>query len=122
MTPRPRAAATLAMSASLITAATGCTDAGPPIAGQAAARTLIDVRTPAEFAGGHLRNALNIDVQSPTFTSDVGRLDRSGSYLIYCRSGNRAESAITIMRTLGFTDLINGGGYDQLKSTGVPTA
>ncbi|RZU53555.1 rhodanese-related sulfurtransferase [Krasilnikovia cinnamomea] len=122
MNPRPRVAATLAMSASLLAATAGCSDTTPAIVDQAAARTLIDVRTPAEFAGGHLRNALNLDVQSPAFASEVGRFDRSGKYLVYCRSGHRAEAAITSMRDLGFTDLVNGGGYDQLKSAGVPTA
>ncbi|GAB1692818.1 rhodanese-like domain-containing protein [Krasilnikovia sp. M28-CT-15] len=122
MTPRPRVAAALAMGASLLAATAGCADATPAIVDQAAARTLIDVRTPAEFAGGHLRNALNLDVQSPAFTAEVGRLDRSGKYLVYCRSGHRADAAITTMRDMRFTDLVNGGGFDQLKSASVPTA
>ena len=116
------AALALGLGVSMLGAAAGCSDTDPAIADQAAGRTLIDVRTPAEFAGGHLQHALNIDVQSPTFNTDIGRLDRGGKYLVYCRSGSRAEAAITTMRGLGFTDLINGGGFDQLKSAGVPTA
>lgn len=48
---------------------------------------MIDVRTPAEFASGHLEGAINIDVQSPDFDQQVAQLDPSATYLVYCRGG-----------------------------------
>ena len=58
---------------------------------------IIDVRTPAEYAGGHLDGAVLIDVQSPDFASRIGELDRNGSYVVYCRSGARSGMAMQQM-------------------------
>jgi phage shock protein E len=81
---------------------------------------LIDVRTPAEFATGHLEGAVNIDVQSPDFEARITQLDPEGDYVVYCRSGNRSGQAITRMEALGFSDLVNGGSVAQASSaTGV---
>ena len=51
---------------------------------------ILDVRTPEEFAEGHIGNALIIDYYSETFRDDVNKLDKDKPYLIYCRSGNRS--------------------------------
>jgi phage shock protein E len=101
------------------------TDAASNVAGAATAisdnTVLVDVRTPEEFAGGHLEGALNIDVQSPDFAARVGELDPDANYLVYCRSGNRSGQAIDQMRSLGFTDLANLGSVAEASSaTGVP--
>lgn len=81
---------------------------------------LIDVRTPEEFAGGHLEGARNIDLQGPDFEGKVGDLDRGERYIVYCRSGNRSGQAIEIMKAMGFTDLENGGGVlDAAERYGV---
>ena len=74
----------------------------------------LDVRTPAEFGTGHLPGAENIDVQSPDFDARVATLDREKTYVVYCRSGSRATTAVQRMAGLGFTKLINGGGFAQL--------
>lgn len=74
---------------------------------------IIDVRTPAEFATGHLVGAVNIDVQSPDFRDRVMALDTDGEYFIYCRSGNRSGQAITQMFQMGFTNMTNGGSVQQ---------
>ena len=58
--------------------------------GLAEGTVIIDVRTPGEFASGHLEGALNIDVQSPDFAAQVSQLDPTQEYFIYCRSGNRS--------------------------------
>lgn len=73
--------------------------------------TVIDVRTPGEFAEGHLEGAVLIDVQSPDFRDRIAELDRDASYVIYCRSGNRSVGARETMAELGFTDVsdIDGG-------------
>ncbi len=82
---------------------------------------VIDVRTPAEYAGGHLEGALNIDVQGMNFAAEVEALDKTADYVIYCRSGNRSGQAISQMQSLGFTGtLINGGGVDAAsQATGL---
>lgn len=74
---------------------------------------IIDVRTPAEFAEGHLDGALNIDVQSAEFDALIAELPTDGDYVVYCRSGNRSATAIGRMEQVGFTSLLNGGSLQQ---------
>ena len=81
----------------------------------------IDVRTPEEFAAGHLRGAVNVDVSEPDFVERIADLDETASYVVYCASGNRAGTAITTLRDQGFEDVINGGGYEDLAALGLPT-
>jgi len=71
---------------------------------------LIDVRTPAEFAAGHIEGALNIDFESGTFASDIQKLDKTKSYAVYCRSGNRSGQATALMAKDGFTSILNLSG------------
>ena len=89
--------------------------------GLAEGTVVIDVRTPAEFASGHLDGALNIDVQSPDFAAQVSQLDPTQDYFIYCRSGNRSGQAIAQMTNMGFTSMVNGGSVDEAsKKSGIP--
>lgn len=62
---------------------------------------IIDVRTPREFASGHLPNAINIDYFGDAFYDQIEKLDPRQTYLIYCRSGRRSIRTCTL--------LINGG-------------
>ncbi|MEE9398880.1 MAG: rhodanese-like domain-containing protein [Dehalococcoidales bacterium] len=83
---------------------------------------IIDVRTPEEFAGGHIENAINIDYYSDTFRGELNQLDRNNTYLIYCRSGGRSGSALAIMKELNFKEVYNmTGGITQWKVEGLPT-
>ncbi len=60
---------------------------------------MIDVRTPAEFNAGHIASAINIDYyDSDSFTREIKKLDKSKTYFVYCRSGNRSSKAILIMK------------------------
>lgn len=80
---------------------------------------LLDVRTPAEFAEGHLPGAVNIDVESPDFLQQVSGLDQNKAYAVYCRSANRSKVAMTAMQQLGFTQLYDlAGGINAWKSAG----
>lgn len=73
---------------------------------------IIDVRTPSEFWEGHIDNAINIDFNSNSFINEISKLDKSKTYLIYCRSGNRSLKAATIMDSLGFKKIIDlEGGF-----------
>jgi rhodanese-related sulfurtransferase len=70
-------------------------------------RVLLDVRTPEEYAGGHLQDARNIDFNGADFARDIESLDRNAPYAVYCRSGNRSGKVVAEMRTLGFTNVID---------------
>jgi len=63
---------------------------------------ILDVRTPEEFAEGHLTGAVNMNVLAPDFASRLGTLDRGKTYLVYCRTGNRSTRAVQAMERLGF--------------------
>ena len=78
---------------------------------------IIDVRTPAEFAEGHVADAVNIDLQSVDFESKVRALEPSGTYLVYCRSGNRSATAADIMEAVGLA-VVDGGGLEDMQSAG----
>jgi rhodanese-related sulfurtransferase len=81
---------------------------------------VLDVRTPAEFAAGHLAGALNVDVAAPDFEARVAALDRDRTTYAYCRSGGRSARAVAAMRAMGFTRVFNVGGYDDLVAAGAP--
>lgn len=71
---------------------------------------ILDVRTPAEYSSGHLEGAQNVDYSSANFRNSVSALPKSGSYIVYCRSGNRSASATREMQELGFTNVKDAGG------------
>lgn len=72
---------------------------------------LLDVRTPEEFAAGHLANAVNLDLYAPGFADALAALDRETPYVLYCRTDNRSTEVREMMRSLGFTEVheIDGG-------------
>ncbi|MHA8074862.1 thioredoxin domain-containing protein [Aquirufa sp. HETE-40SA] len=72
---------------------------------------LLDVRTSGEFGGGHLPNAVNIDVRSPEFNAKVAQLSKDRPVLIYCLSGGRSAQAAEQMRAAGFQVTEMKGGY-----------
>lgn len=64
---------------------------------------LVDVRTPAEFAAGHIPEAVNIDVRGEKFDSEVKTvLDPSRPVAVYCRSGARSKTAAHALAEKGF--------------------
>jgi phage shock protein E len=81
-------------------------------------RTVIDVRSPGEFAAGHLADALNIDAEAADFRERIASLDPEAPYLLYCRSGRRSAIAAGIMAEAGFTDIVDAGGLRELALAG----
>lgn len=71
---------------------------------------IVDVRTPDEFKGGHLKNAFNIDYRNAEFTSQVDALDKSKPTYVYCLSGGRSASAASQMEKMGFIEVYNMEG------------
>ena len=81
----------------------------------------MDVRTPGEFNEGHIEGAQLIDFQSGNFESEIGTLDKTKTYAVYCRSGNRSGQAVKVMSDAGFTNLYNlDGGVIDWANAGLP--
>lgn len=73
---------------------------------------LVDVRTPGEYAEGHLPDALNIDVLAESFAEKIVKIRKNKNVLLYCRSGKRSLRAAAIMDSLGYKKVYNlEGGY-----------
>jgi rhodanese-related sulfurtransferase len=66
---------------------------------------VLDIRTPREFQDGHIEGAVNIDYRSPTFGTDLDRLNKTKTYFVYCRIGRRSGEALGIMIQKGFTSI-----------------
>lgn len=84
--------------------------------------TLIDVRTPGEFAEAHVAGATLIDINGSDFEAGMAALDKSKSYVVICRSGGRSARASQYMVDHGFTQVTNvEGGMNAWLSAGLPS-
>ncbi|WP_431107523.1 rhodanese-like domain-containing protein [Winogradskyella poriferorum] len=72
---------------------------------------LIDVRTPAEFKGGHIKGAKNIDFFSGKFNVEFNKLNKDKAVYVYCRSGSRSRQTAKKLEAMGFTEIydLKGG-------------
>lgn len=73
---------------------------------------LLDVRTPEEFAEGHLEGAVNMDWYQTDFTSKLESVDRDSKVYVYCKKGGRSAEAAKLMDSLGYKVIDLTGGYD----------
>jgi phage shock protein E len=75
--------------------------------------TIVDVRTPDEFAGEHFPGAINIPLDEL-----AGRINELKEFpkpiVAYCRSGNRSGMALTMLKQSGITGVVNGGALEDL--------
>ncbi len=84
--------------------------------------TLLDVRTPEEFAAGHIAGAENIDFYASDFADQIGALDHGERYVVYCKSGNRSGQATAMMAQEGFASVTDvDGGIEAWETAGLPT-
>ena len=84
---------------------------------------VLDVRTPAEYASGHLPSARNVDIEGSGFAAGIAALDKNGTYAVYCRSGNRSGTALEQMSAAGFTHVYDlAGGIGAWQNMGGPMA
>lgn len=82
---------------------------------------VLDVRTPEEFAEGHLEGAVLVDFYAADFADQLAALDADVPYLVYCRSGNRSGQALGVMEQLGFTSVVDvDGGIVAWTGAGLP--
>ncbi len=72
---------------------------------------VLDIRTPEEFAAGHLAGAINIDYYAADFEAKLSELDLTVPYVMYCNSGNRSGNALPLMDSMGFEEVyeLDGG-------------
>jgi phage shock protein E len=75
--------------------------------------TVVDVRSPQEFAGEHFPNAINIPLELVSQKVNEFKV-MPKPVIAYCRSGNRSGMAVSILKQAGITDIQNGGGLDDL--------
>jgi phage shock protein E len=88
---------------------------------QKAGVVILDVRTKAEFDEGHIANAININVESNEFLSEISKLDKSKTYAVYCRSGRRSADALAKMSNEQFISLSHlDGGVIDWTNAGLP--
>ena len=81
--------------------------------------TIVDVRTPQEYAQGHLPGAVNMDVSSPDFAAQIATLDPRAPYAVYRHSGNRSGVAVAAMADQGFTNTYHlDGGITAWQQAG----
>jgi len=81
---------------------------------------MLDVRTPSEFEQGHIKGARNIDFNNQTsFAKEIADLDKSKTYLVYCRSGNRSAQAQKMMQELGLSTVNLSGGIGAWQRAGL---
>ena len=73
---------------------------------------ILDVRTPEEYAEGHIVNAINIPNET-IGSNEIDELpDKSQLIMIYCRSGNRSKQAADKLVKLGYTNIVEFGGIN----------
>src|SRR5690606_39273519 len=93
VTPMPRRslrAVALGAALALAFVMSGCTAAAVPTLAIGEDTVVVDVRTPSEYASGHLEGAVNVDFQSAEFDATIAELDPDVEYVVYCQSGNRS--------------------------------
>ena len=83
---------------------------------------VVDVRTPEEFAKGHLRDAKNIPLAD--LAKRIGELDKSKNkqIVVVCQSGNRADKAVKLFQNAGFAEVVSlEGGVNAWQAANLPT-
>lgn len=79
----------------------------------------IDVRSEEEFNSGHLQDAMNIPHDKIVEGVKALGLAKDEPINLYCRSGRRAEVALTELKNAGYTNVTNHGGYEDLVKKGL---
>jgi len=80
----------------------------------AAGATIIDVRTPEEYNGGHINGSVNIPLSS--LDQNLSKFKKDKPIITCCASGMRSASAKSILKSNGFTEVFNGGGWNGLQN------
>jgi rhodanese-related sulfurtransferase len=81
---------------------------------------VLDVRTPDEYAEGHIEGAKNIDfLDDAKFKTEAAKLDKTKTYLVHCQAGGRSTKSLKTLQELGINNLIHlddgFGGWSDNK-------
>lgn len=76
--------------------------------------TIVDVRSKAEFTSGHVPKSINIPLDQ--IQNNINKLKKDTPIIVCCRSGNRSGMAKSILQKNGFTQVYNGGSWQNVKS------
>lgn len=80
-------------------------------------RIIIDVREPSEFAGGHISEALNIPpTQLMSGAKSLKNIPKDTELVLYCLSGSRSNVSMNMLRSMGYTNVVNGINKDQVAA------
>lgn len=74
---------------------------------------LVDVRTPMEFAGGHVKGSVNIPLN--TIPAQLSKFKNKKNIIVFCLSGGRSSQAKSILEQNGFTNVVNGGTWNNVN-------
>lgn len=83
---------------------------------------LLDVRTPQEFAEGHIEGSVNYNTGTLDAINNLKKLDKTKTYIVYCRSGGRSSMAAMIMNQLGLTVINSKVGFMHWQAEGQKVA
>lgn len=75
---------------------------------------LVDVRTEPEFAEGHIEGSVNIPLHA--LPNELIKFKNKTNIIVFCRSGNRSGQAKIILEQNGFTNVVNGGTWQNINS------
>jgi phage shock protein E len=74
---------------------------------------LVDVRTAAEFAEGHVKGSVNIPLDR--VPAQLAKFNNKSTIIVFCRSGGRSSQAKSILEQNGFTNVVNGGSWTNVN-------
>lgn len=75
---------------------------------------IVDVRTPEEYRGGHIKNSINIPLNN--LSSQLSKIKKDKTVITCCASGMRSASAKSILKSAGYAEVYNGGGWMGLQN------
>ncbi|BDQ11123.1 rhodanese-like domain-containing protein [Sediminibacterium sp. TEGAF015] len=73
---------------------------------------LVDVRTPGEFADGHVKGSVNIPLDN--ITKEIAKFKDKKNIIVFCRSGNRSGMAKSLLEQQGISNVVNGGTWQHV--------
>jgi len=74
---------------------------------------LVDVRTAGEFANGHVKGSVNIPLDR--VAGQLAKFKNKKNIIVFCQSGGRSVQAKNILEQNGITNVINGGGWNNVN-------
>ncbi|QLH28093.1 MAG: rhodanese-like domain-containing protein [Candidatus Parvibacillus calidus] len=77
-------------------------------------RQIIDVRTKSEFQSGHIKGSVNIPLQM--LSASLAKIKKDKPVITCCASGMRSSSAKSILKSNGYVEVYNGGGWSSLQT------